>query len=227
MIVKAALGSHNDDLYGAGTTFVGASTGVGILPRSQYSNVVVYRVPAGTTVTRADGTKETVGRQIQIERRIRRIRSVPLPAFDPYDTMSDQEKGGSIIWERIEIPAEGAGGCSNVPAGSSWGTFTIAMTIPIALFIGYYMRLRKGKVVEASIIGGILVLAAVWLGASVDQDGSVLNVFQQYFDLPEKGISGVDGGVWVFCEHFTGVDFAVAAGLFVELFEAWDGGGFW
>ena len=45
--------------------------------------------------------------------------------------------------------------------GSSWGTFTIACTIPIALFVGWYMyRLRKGKVVEASIIGGVAVLAA-------------------------------------------------------------------
>ena len=38
--------------------------------------------------------------------------------------------------------------------GSSWGTFTIACTIPIALFVGWYMyRFRKGKVVEASLIG--------------------------------------------------------------------------
>src|SRR5205823_13011163 len=37
--------------------------------------------------------------------------------------------------------------------GSSWGTFTIACTIPIALFVGLYMyKIRPGKVVEASII---------------------------------------------------------------------------
>jgi carbon starvation protein len=52
--------------------------------------------------------------------------------------------------------------------GSSWGTFTIACTIPIALFVGWYMyRLRKGKVVEASIIGGVAVLVATVLGALV------------------------------------------------------------
>jgi len=46
-------------------------------------------------------------------------------------------------------------------AGSSWGMFTIACTIPIALFVGLYMyKIRKGAVVEASIIGGIAVLAA-------------------------------------------------------------------
>ena len=43
--------------------------------------------------------------------------------------------------------------------GSSWGTFTIACTIPIALFVGLWMyRIRKGKVVEASVIGAIAVL---------------------------------------------------------------------
>ena len=40
--------------------------------------------------------------------------------------------------------------------GSSWGTFTIACTIPIALFVGLYMyRIRKGRVVEASLIGAV------------------------------------------------------------------------
>ena len=50
--------------------------------------------------------------------------------------------------------------------GSSWGTFTIACTIPIALFVGLYMyRLRKGKVIEASILGAAAVLAATVAGA--------------------------------------------------------------
>lgn len=61
----------------------------------------------------------------------------------------------------ITLPA----GCSQVVPGSSWGTFTIAATIPIALLTGLWMyRIRPGKVVEASIIGGTLVLAAVVAG---------------------------------------------------------------
>ncbi|MGN6370629.1 MAG: carbon starvation CstA family protein [Phycisphaerae bacterium] len=179
-----ALGSHTT-VYGAGTTFV-APKGTGILVRNEYSNTVVYRVPAGTVIERADGTKETVGRQIQVEAHPTDP-SVPAPAFDPFDSMSDAEKVGHHLGEKIVIPADAE--ANLYVSGSSWGTFTIAMTIPIALFIGYYMRVRKGKVVEASILGGILVLVAVWLGASVDVDGSVLNVFQSYFDLPEKGIS--------------------------------------
>src|SRR3954469_17404285 len=72
----------------------------------------------------------------------------------------------------LDVPAAGgltaaqseAGHIVQVPAqskflvpGSSWGTFTIACTIPIALFVGLYMyRIRKGAVVEASLIGGAL-----------------------------------------------------------------------
>jgi carbon starvation protein len=54
--------------------------------------------------------------------------------------------------------------------GSSWGTFTIAATIPIALFVGVYMyRIRKGRVLEASLIGAVLTLAATVLGGYVAQ----------------------------------------------------------
>ncbi len=59
-------------------------------------------------------------------------------------------------------------GCTQVIPGSSWGTFTIACTIPIALLVGLWMyRIRKGRVVEASLIGGLLTLAAVVVGGSV------------------------------------------------------------
>jgi len=48
---------------------------------------------------------------------------------------------------------------------SAWGTFTIALTIPTALFVGLYMyKIRPGKIVEASIIGVIIILAGVIIG---------------------------------------------------------------
>lgn len=51
---------------------------------------------------------------------------------------------------------------------SAWGTFTIATTIPIALFMGLYMyRFRKGKIREATVIGVIALIAAVVLGKLV------------------------------------------------------------
>lgn len=53
----------------------------------------------------------------------------------------------------------------NALAESPWGLFTIAMTIPIAIFMGIYMRfLRPGKIGEASIIGFVLLIAALWGG---------------------------------------------------------------
>ena len=51
---------------------------------------------------------------------------------------------------------------------SAWGTFTIASTIPIALLMGLWMfRFRKGKTVEATIIGVVLLIAAVIYGREV------------------------------------------------------------
>lgn len=53
----------------------------------------------------------------------------------------------------------------NALSESSWATFTIAMTIPAALIVALYMyKLRPGKIIEASLIGVVIVLAAVVLG---------------------------------------------------------------
>ncbi len=53
-------------------------------------------------------------------------------------------------------------------AQSPWGTFTVAMTIPVALLMGLYLRfLRPGRVGEVSLIGLVLLLASVWLGGIV------------------------------------------------------------
>ena len=53
----------------------------------------------------------------------------------------------------------------NALAESSWGTFTIACTIPIAIFMGIWMFvLRKGKTTEATIMGVILLTFAVIYG---------------------------------------------------------------
>jgi carbon starvation protein len=50
-------------------------------------------------------------------------------------------------------------------AHSPWGTFTIAATLPIALFMGVYLRyLRPGRVLEVTAIGVVLLLLSVWGG---------------------------------------------------------------
>ena len=56
----------------------------------------------------------------------------------------------------------------NALAESPWGVFTVGATIPIAMFMGGYMRFwRVGKILEASILGIILLLFAVWGGQFV------------------------------------------------------------
>lgn len=56
----------------------------------------------------------------------------------------------------------------NALAESPWGVFSIAMTIPIALFMGVYLRfLRPGAVSEVSAIGFVLLLAAIVAGGYV------------------------------------------------------------
>ena len=53
-------------------------------------------------------------------------------------------------------------------AESPWGMFTVIATIPIAIFMGIYMRLiRPGKIAEISIAGFILLLIAIWFGGEV------------------------------------------------------------
>lgn len=80
-------------------------------------------------------------------------------------------------------------GSTQVIAGSSWGTFTIAATIPIALLVGLWMyRIRPGKVVEASLIGGGLTLFAVVAGGWIP--GSPL---EKVFSLTKEQT------IWTLC----------------------------
>ena len=63
-------------------------------------------------------------------------------------------------------------------AESPWGVFTVGATIPIALFMGGYMRfLRTGKVLEATALGVTLLLLAVWGGKMVYQNPHWSQVF--------------------------------------------------
>ena len=57
---------------------------------------------------------------------------------------------------------------ANALQDSAWGTFTLGMSIPLALFMGLYMyRFRKGRIGEATVIGVIGLLLAVILGKPI------------------------------------------------------------
>ncbi|MFB7138380.1 carbon starvation CstA family protein [Gottfriedia sp. NPDC056225] len=63
-------------------------------------------------------------------------------------------------------------------AGSPWGMFTIAATIPIALFMGIYMRyIRPGRVGEGSFIGVILLLLSLVAGQYVAESPTLAAMF--------------------------------------------------
>lgn len=66
----------------------------------------------------------------------------------------------------------------NAMKHSPWGTSTVAATIPIAMLVGVYMRyLRPGRVLEASLLGVVLLLASVVLGGWVDHHPQLAGLF--------------------------------------------------
>jgi carbon starvation protein len=66
----------------------------------------------------------------------------------------------------------------NALKSSPWATFTLAMTIPIALLVGVYLRfVRPGRVLEASLMGVALILFVVVAGQWVADSPSWARVF--------------------------------------------------
>mgnify|MGYP006059051891 FL=1 len=62
---------------------------------------------------------------------------------------------------------------------SPWATSTVAATIPIAILVGFYMRfIRPGRVLEATLLGVVLLLFAVYMGGIIDQSSTM----RVYFD---------------------------------------------
>jgi carbon starvation protein len=76
---------------------------------------------------------------------------------------------------------------TNALKGSPWGTFTVGATIPIAMLMGWYMRVvRPGAVGETTAIGLVLLLAAVVGGRWVDAHPAVAAAFT--FGGPELAL---------------------------------------
>ena len=65
--------------------------------------------------------------------------------------------------------------------GSPWGTFTVFCTIPIALVMGVYSRfIRPGRIAEMSLLGAVLLLAALVYGKTVSETPELA----AWFNLP-------------------------------------------
>jgi len=73
----------------------------------------------------------------------------------------------------------------NALAESSWGTFTIASTIPIAIIMGLWMfKVRKGKTFEATVFGVIMLILAVVLGRFIPD-----SQFASWFTFDHKTLT--------------------------------------
>lgn len=73
---------------------------------------------------------------------------------------------------------------------NAWGTFTIAMTIPIGFIMGFYLqKFRPGAVAEVSVIGVVLLIAAVLFGRVVGQSS-----FAPWFEFERPTLVWLLGG---------------------------------
>ncbi|MGE3820150.1 MAG: carbon starvation protein A [Isosphaeraceae bacterium] len=153
VVVKALGGEEVPMKAGTVLTYPGGSS---FEKRLTPGEPTLYQVPAGSTYTFGEGPDDTMLFHESFR--------LAAPADQPM-TSAPGGKGWVLPDQARRL----------VP-GSSWGTFTIACTIPIALFVGWYMyRFRKGKVVEASLVGAVGVLAATVAGAWIP--GSALEPF--------------------------------------------------
>ncbi|QEL16191.1 carbon starvation CstA family protein [Limnoglobus roseus] len=144
-------------------------------------------IPGGSQVRYSPGDSET-------------LRSEPFVVRAPHSDQLEIKHltGDALPPRRITLPA----GCTQVVPGSSWGTFTIACTIPIALFTGLWMyRIRKGRVIEASLIGGSLTLFAVvaggWIPGSAIEHVFSLTKDQTILSLVIYGFIAAVLPVWL------------------------------
>lgn len=148
--------------------------------------VIVALAGLGIVVVKALGGEEVVYGATRIEL----VQGVTPPTKDAGGVYVLPEKT-SLVWKdgrkltfNESFPVKTAGemkfdaaGAADFPAdakrmvpGSAWGTFTIACTIPIALFVGLYMyKIRRGRVTEASLIGAVLTLVATVAGGWIAQ----------------------------------------------------------
>jgi carbon starvation protein len=153
IVVVKALGGEEVPMK-AGTVLVYPRGEAGTETPKRSRIDVVYRVPGKSTSHEPKTGK-----------------SMPLPeSFDVAVPSAAAAALGPTLNGRA-LP----GGARRLVPGSSWGTFTIACTVPIALLVGWYMSRVRKKVVEASLLGAAGVLAATVAGAWIP--GSPLEPF--------------------------------------------------
>src|SRR5947209_16484073 len=135
-----------------------------------HKKVYFFNIIKGWKIEYAPGQSSEVEERFQLRTGQEHL---TIEAGDPFTPGSENS---------LKVPNDGV----RAMPGSPWGTFTIACTIPIALFVGLYMyKIRPGQVVEASVIGGVLTLVATFAGAGVAQSsfGHVFNLSARHVTL--------------------------------------------
>lgn len=166
VVVKALGGESVPMVAGAKITFLGE------LEQQPNSNGTRLQVPPGSTIEYTMGPVKPDSKEEPRKASFKRSETFTMQV--PANAELKQTAEGFIV------PAKSF----ELIRGSSWGTFTIFCTIPIALFVGLYMyRFRKGRIGEASLIGAIGVLGATVAGNWIP--GSAL---EPYFSLSRQGI---------------------------------------
>jgi len=166
-IIVKALGGEEAKLPAGMTITLPAD--VRVKPVSQDAQTATYDLPGQCLI-----------RYTRVEKQFPRPEGFRLRI--QLDVPEDKPPTTIVTTDKIETITVGAGVVQLVP-GSSWGTFTIACTIPIALLVGLWMyRIRPGRTLEASILGGLAILGAVVAGSLIP--GSSL---EPYFSLTRNG----------------------------------------
>ena len=163
IVVVKALGGEEVSLS-EGTVLTLESNATVDVKSDELREVAI--VPPGTKIRYANGSEVT--------------RSESFVITKPKGDAPLVDQAAAEAAKQITLPA----GVKQAVPGSSWGTFTIACTIPIALLVGLYMyKLRKGHVVEASFFG-----AAATIGVTIAGNWVPGSPWEHYFSLSREQI---------------------------------------
>jgi carbon starvation protein len=102
-------------------------------------------------------------------------RSLPEIAHDELGSVTGTATAVAVLFIVVVALAGLGFAVVNALYQNAWGTFTIAMTIPIGFIMGFYLqKFRPGSVAEVSVLGVVLLIAAVLFGRVVAQSSFAL-----------------------------------------------------
>ncbi len=117
-------------------------------------------------------------------------RSLPEIAHDELGSITGTATAVAVLFIVVVALAGLGFAVVNALYHNAWGTFTIAMTIPIGFIMGFYLqKFRPGAVVDVSVIGVVLLIAAVLFGRIVGQSS-----FAAWFEFERPTLVWLLGG---------------------------------